>query len=161
MSSWIFQMGSVVEERMKVDFVAMGFRWKCERKRSSSMMELKNLIAQSMPPDENIFSRFKRSKRHFPEDYLPLTDEWGLWDYQSPPWKQIPNGETHSPNKLSTNSVQQTAPREMSKLSMIAHEARRVATETMLGYCKCTGIKVIPQITLPLEKPMKARRKAK
>jgi len=31
----------------------------------------------------------ERSRKHFLEDYLPLADEWGVWDNQVPPSIQI------------------------------------------------------------------------
>ena len=114
-------------------------------------------------PEEDIRRRFDRSHRHFIEEYLPLADEWGLWDNQSPPPRQIADSETHTRNELNamltSNSLQEAPPREMSEMSKIVLEAGRVATEKMLDYYKRMGIKVTPQMTLAPEKPKRVRRK--
>lgn len=114
-------------------------------------------------PEDDIRRRFDRSRRHFIEDYVPLADEWGLWDNHSPPAVQIADSATHSLEELQTmlasNSLQETPPREMSEMSKIVLEASRVATEKMLDYYKRMGIKVTPQMTLVPEKPKRVRRK--
>lgn len=114
-------------------------------------------------PEDDIRRRFERSRKHFIEDYVPLADEWGLWDNQSPPAVQIADSATHSLEELqimlASNSLQETPPREMSEMSKIVLEASRVATEKMLDYYKRMGIKVTPQMTLVPEKPKRARRK--
>ncbi len=114
-------------------------------------------------PEDDIRRRFERSRKHFIEDYVPLADEWGLWDNHSPPAVQIADSATHSLEELQTmlasNSLQETAPREMSEMSKIVLEASRVATEKMLDYYKRMGIKVTPQMTLVPEKPKRGRRK--
>jgi len=108
--------------------------------------------------------RFDRSRRHFIEDYLPLADEWGLWDNQLPPLRQIADSQTHTLHELKTmlksNVLQEAAPREMSEMSKIVLEAGRVSTEKMLDYYRRMGIKVTPQMTLAPEKPRRARRKS-
>jgi len=113
-------------------------------------------------PEEDVRRRFDRSRRHFLEDYLPLADEWGLWDNHSPPPRQIADSETHTLDQLhamlTSNNIQETPPREMSEMSKIVLEAGRVATEKMLDYYKRMGIKVTPQMTLAPEKPKRARR---
>ena len=114
-------------------------------------------------PEDDIRRRFERSRKHFIEDYVPLADEWGLWDNHSPPAVQIADSATHSleelQNMLASNSLQETPPREMSEMSKIVLEASRVATEKMLDYYKRMGIKVTPQMTLVPEKPKRVRRK--
>lgn len=114
-------------------------------------------------PEDDIRRRFERSRKHFIEDYVPLADEWGLWDNQSPPVMQIADSTTHSLEELQTmipsNILQETPPREMSGMSKIVLEASRVATDKMLDYYKCMGIKVTPQMTLVPEKPKRVRRK--
>ena len=114
-------------------------------------------------PEDDIRRRFERSRKHFIEDYVPLADEWGLWDNHSPPAVQIADSATHSLEQLQTmlasNSLQETAPREMSEMSKIVLEASRVATEKMLDYYKRMGIKVTPEMTLVPEKPKRVRRK--
>lgn len=113
-------------------------------------------------PEEDARRRFDRSRRHFLEDYLPLADEWGLWDNQSPPAVQIADSKTHTFDQLqamlTSDNIQETPPREMSEMSKIVLEASRVATEKMLDYYKRMGIKVTPQMTLAPEKPKRARR---
>jgi predicted ABC-type ATPase len=114
-------------------------------------------------PEDDIRRRFERSRKHFIEDYVPLADEWGLWDNQLPPVMQIADSTTHSLEELQTmiasNILQETPPREMSGMSKIVLEASRVATEKMLDYYKRMGIKVTPQMTLVPEKPKRVRRK--
>jgi predicted ABC-type ATPase len=115
-------------------------------------------------PEDDVRRRFDRSRRHFLEDYLPLADEWGLWDNQVPPPRQIADSETHTLDQLhamlTSNSLQEAPPREMSEMSKIVLEAGRVATEKMLDYYKRMGIKVTPQMTLAPEKPKRVRRKS-
>ena len=93
-----------------------------------------------------------------------LADEWGLWDNQMPPPRQIADSETHTLDQLhamlTSNSLQEAPPREMSEMSKIVLEAGRVATEKMLDYYKRMGIKVTPQMTLAPEKPKRVRGKA-
>lgn len=114
-------------------------------------------------PEDDIRRRFERSRKHFIEDYVPLADEWGLWDNHSPPAVQMADSATHSLEELQTmlasNSLQETPPREMSEMSKIVIEASRVATEKMLDYYKRMGIKVTPEMTLVPEKPKRVRRK--
>jgi len=114
-------------------------------------------------PEEDVRRRFERSRKHFMQDYVPLADEWGLWDNLSPPAVQIADSATHSLEELKTmlasQSVQEAPPREMSEMSKIVLEASRVATEKMLDYYKRMGIKVTPQMTLAPEKPKRVRRK--
>lgn len=115
-------------------------------------------------PEEDVRRRFERSRQHFLEDYLPLANEWGLWDNHSPPAVQIAASDTHTFDELKamfdTNTLQDSPPREMSEMSKIVLEASRVATEKMLDYYKRMGIKVTPQMTLAPEKPKRVRRKA-
>lgn len=114
-------------------------------------------------PDDDVRRRFDRSRRHFLEDYLPLADEWGQWDNQSPPAVQTADSKTHTLTELhamlASNRLQEEPPREMSEMSKIVLEASRVATEKMLAYYKLMGIKVTPQMTLAPQKPKRARRK--
>lgn len=113
-------------------------------------------------PEEDIRRRFDRSRRHFRADYLPLADEWVLWDNQSPPPQQVADSSTHSIEQLNamldSTSLQETPPREMSEMSKIGLEAGRVATAKMLDYYKRMGIKVTPQMTLAPERPKRARK---
>ena len=112
-------------------------------------------------PEDDVRRRFDRSRRHFLEDYLPLADEWGLWENQSPPAVQIADSKTHTLDQLhamlTSNSLQEAPPREMSEMSKIVLEASRVATEKMLDYYKRMGIKVTPQMTLAPERKKRVR----
>ncbi len=103
-------------------------------------------------PEADVRRRFERSRRHFLETYLPLADEWGVWDNQIPPPRQIADSETHNAEELHAmlqpDSIQETPKREMSEMSKIVLEAGRVATEKMLDLYKRMGIEVTPQMTL-------------
>ena len=74
------------------------------------------------------------------------------------------NSKTHTLDELhamiTSNSLQEAPPREMSEMSKIVLEASRVATEKMLDYYQRMGIQVTPQMTLAPEKPKRTRRKA-
>ncbi len=113
-------------------------------------------------PEEDVRRRFERSRKHFIDDYLPLADEWGLWDNESPPAVQIADSATHSIEQLiamlNTSTLQETPRREMSEMSKIVLEASRVATAKMLDYYKRMGIKVTPQMTLAPERKPRARK---
>lgn len=103
-------------------------------------------------PEDDVRRRFERSRRHFLEDYLLLADEWGLWDNQEPPARQIADSKLHDIEHLKamleSTSLQETPPQEMSEMSRIVLEASRAATEDMLDYYRRMGIKVTPQMTL-------------
>lgn len=115
-------------------------------------------------PEEDVLRRFDRSRRHFIEDYLPLADEWGLWDNAAPPPTKIADDTTHTLDQLqamlASNSLQEAPPREMSEMSKIVLEAGRVATEKMLDYYKRMGIKVTPEMTLAPERKKRAKKAA-
>lgn len=115
-------------------------------------------------PEDDIRRRFERSRKHFIEDYLPLADEWVLWDNALPPHRQIADSSTHNIEQLQTmlasNKVQEVPPMEMSEMVRIGLEASKVATEKMLDYYKRMGIRVTPQMTLAPEKPKRVRRKS-
>lgn len=78
--------------------------------------------------------------------------------------RQIADSETHTRNELNamltSHSLQEAPPREISEMSKIVLEASRVATEKMLDYYKRMGIQVTPEMTLAPEKPKRTRRKA-
>jgi predicted ABC-type ATPase len=115
-------------------------------------------------PEEDVLRRFDRSRRHFIEDYLPLADEWGLWDNHSPPAVKIADSKTHTLDQLqamlASNTLQEASTREMSEMSKIVLEASRVATEKMLDYYKRMGIKVTPEMTLAPERKKRAKKAA-
>ena len=114
-------------------------------------------------PDEDVRRRFVRSRGNFLDAYLPLADEWVLWDNALPPHRCIATSLTHSVEEvsimLSPHKLQESPPMEMSEMVRIGLEASRVATEKMLDHYKRMGIKVTPQMTLaPEEKPKRVRR---
>ena len=51
-------------------------------------------------PETDVRRRFERSRRHWLEDYLPLADQWGAWDNQTPPAMQIASSQTHTLEEL-------------------------------------------------------------
>jgi predicted ABC-type ATPase len=124
-------------------------------------VELRVRIGGHHVPEEDVLRRFERSRRHFLTDYLPLADEWGLWDNQSPPPEKIADSKSHSPEELhamlESLSVQEAPTREMSEMSKIVLEAGRVATVKMLDYYKRMGIKVTPEMTLAPERKKRVR----
>ena len=113
-------------------------------------------------PDEDVSRLFERSTRHFLEDYVPLADEWGVWDNCSPPPRQIADSDTHSPEELPAllypETLMETPPAPISDMSAMVLEAGRVATAKMLHHYKRMGIRVTPQMTLAPE-PVRRRRK--
>lgn len=113
-------------------------------------------------PEADVRRRFDRSRRHFIEDYLPLADEWVLWDNAEPPHRQIADSSTHTLDQLqamlTSSNLQETPPREMSEMVKIGLEASRVATAKMLDYYKRMGIKVTPQMTLAPERKKRVKK---
>lgn len=114
-------------------------------------------------PEEDVRRRFDRSRRHFLEDYLPLADAWVLWNNAEPPQRCIADSSTHSSDQLRAMLTSQTLleapPREMSEMVRLGLEAGRAATDKMLDSYKRLGIRVTAQMTLAPEKPKRARRK--
>ncbi|MEN3941801.1 AAA family ATPase [Prosthecobacter sp. SYSU 5D2] len=131
-----------------------------------SRVDLRVRLGGHHVPEADIRRRFDRSRRHWTHDYLPLADEWVLWDNQVPPPRQVADNKTHTLDQVqamfTSNTLQEAPLREMSEMSKIGLEAGRVATEKMLDYYKRMGIKVTPEMTLAPEKPVrKARSKTK
>ena len=115
-------------------------------------------------PEEDVRRRFLRSREHFLRDYLPLADEWVLWDNSSPPHSRLADSIVNSLAELhamlNATSVQEEAPQEMSEMSRIGLEAGRRATAKMLDYYKRMGIRVTPQMTLAPEPAKRVRKKS-
>lgn len=130
-----------------------------------SRVDLRVSLGGHHVPEADIRRRFDRNRRHWIQDYLPLADEWGLWDNQVPPPRQVADSQTHTLDQLlamlTSNSLQESPPREMSEMSKIVLEAGRVATEKMLDYYKRMGVQVTPEMTLAPKKSARAPRKAK
>lgn len=123
---------------------------------------LRTKLGDNHVPEDDVRRRFDRSRKHFMEDYLPLADEWVLWDNQSPPHQRLADNETHNLEELTamlnSSTLQEAQAREMSEMSKIGLEAGRVATEKMLDYYKRMGIKVTPQMTLAPEPKRRSRK---
>ena len=110
-------------------------------------------------PEADVRRRYERSRKHWLQDYLPLADEWGVWDNQRPPPRQIADSQTHTLPELhamlASNKLQETSLDEMSEMAKVVLEAGRVATEKMLDYYRRMGIEVTPEMTLAPEKPVR------
>lgn len=108
-------------------------------------------------PEEDVRRRYERSVRHFVEDYLPLADEWVLWENYSPPAREIACNTTHTLEQiqamLTTSTVKEAPTAEPSELVRLGLEASRVATAKMLDLYARMGIKVTPQMTLAPDSP--------
>jgi predicted ABC-type ATPase len=115
-------------------------------------------------PAADVVRRYERSLRHLLDDYLPLADEWGLWDNRNPPAMEIASHESHSLAQLreflTSCNVMETNPVIPSDTSAIVLEASRVATAKMLDYYKRMGIRVTPEMTLAPEPKRRAKKKA-
>lgn len=112
-------------------------------------------------PEADVRRRFERSRRQWLADYLPLADEWGAWDNQVPPPKQIADSQTHTHEELhamlESSNLREPATAELSEMARIVLEAGRVATEKMVDYYRRMGIAVTPEMTLAPEKRDQAR----
>jgi predicted ABC-type ATPase len=124
-------------------------------------VELRVRIGGHHVPEEDVLRRFERSRRHFIADYLPLADEWVLWDNAQPPHRRIADGSTHSIEQLTamlnSSSVQETSVMPMTDMVRIGLEAGQAATAKMLDYYKRMGIKVTPEMTLAPERKKRVR----
>jgi predicted ABC-type ATPase len=124
-------------------------------------VELRVRIGGHHVPEEDVLRRFDRSRKHFLTDYLPLADEWVLWDNIEPPHRRIADSSTHSPEQilamLHSSIVQETPVTPMSDMVRIGLEASQAATAKMLDYYKRMGIKVTPEMTLAPERKKRVR----
>jgi predicted ABC-type ATPase len=115
-------------------------------------------------PAEDVVRRYERSRKHLLEDYLPLADEWGVWDNRNPPAVEIASHETHSlpglREFLASCQVMEKNPEIPSNTSAIVLEASRVATAKMLDYYKRMGIRVTPEMSLAPEPKRRVRKKS-
>ena len=106
-------------------------------------------------PANDVARRYDRSRLHFLKDYLPLADEWGVWENIIPPPRQIAGSGTHSipelTKLLTSPKLMESKPIEPDAMTAMVLEAGRVATEKMLDYYKRMGIKVTPEMTLAPE----------
>lgn len=103
-------------------------------------------------PEEDIRRRFQRSRKGVIRHYLPLADEWGVWDNSTPPPRKFADSRTQTPEQLlamlKSSNLMEEPIREESEMTRIVLEAGRVATEKMLDYYRRMDIKVTPQMTL-------------
>jgi predicted ABC-type ATPase len=111
-------------------------------------------------PEADVRRRFARSRQHFLEDYLPLADEWTLWDNAQPPLQRVADNSTHHPEQIKamidSSSLQEPSEDRMPEMVRLGLEASRAATAKMLDFYKRMGIRVTPQMTLAPE-PKKRR----
>ena len=114
-------------------------------------------------PDEDVARRFERSTRHFLENYLPLADEWTVWDNLLPPAKKIASHFSHTPADLPAlfypTSLMETYPAPLTSMEEMVLEASRVATAKMLIHYKRMGIRVTPMMTLAEDQTPRRRKK--
>lgn len=103
-------------------------------------------------PEADIRRRFERSRRHRLTDYLPLAEEWVLWDNSSPPHQRVAGSKTHRTEEsqvmLNPSTTQETAPYELSEMERLGMEASRIATAKTIEHYRRMGIEVTPQMTL-------------
>ncbi len=111
-------------------------------------------------PERDVLRRFERSKRHFVEDYLPLADEWVVWDNAVPPPRRMADNNTHRAEEIKTlldsskiqesptQGISKQIPEQMPEAVRLGLEAGRAATAKMLDYYRRMGIEVTPQMTL-------------
>jgi predicted ABC-type ATPase len=111
-------------------------------------------------PDEDVRRRFDRSRKHFIEDYLPLADEWVLWDNAQPPHLLLADSSTHDIKQLNamiaSTNLQEAAAQPVTEMVRMGLESSRAATTKMLDYYKRMGIRVTPQMTLAPEPKKRA-----
>ncbi|TDU81593.1 putative ABC-type ATPase [Prosthecobacter fusiformis] len=115
-------------------------------------------------PDGDVERRFSRSHRHFIADYLPLADEWHLWNNTQPPSVEIANSLQDSPETarqwFNEIHLMETPPRTILEPTRIALEAHQRATAKMVDFYKRMGIKVTPEMTLAPERKPRTRKAA-
>ncbi len=115
-------------------------------------------------PDDDVSRRFGRSVQHFLTDYLPLADEWTVWDNYSPPSEIIAESSTHSLGELKallqSETLMETPHAPLSPLAEMVLESSRVATAKMLDFYKRMGIRVTPWMTLAPEPAPRRRKKS-
>lgn len=98
-------------------------------------------------------------KRHFIADYLPLAEEWVLWDTAVPPHTWGADKPTKSNARLnSPPGTSTSASRDVGDVKNRSRSQPRVATAKMLDYYKRMDVKVTPQMTLAPVKPKRPRK---
>lgn len=100
-------------------------------------------------PDEAIRRRFKRSVENFLEVYLPLADEWKVWDNEGDQMKGIADSDACSREEITTQltemMLRETSHRKLSPESERALHALQLAYEDAKAENKRWGFLMIPQ----------------
>lgn len=108
-------------------------------------------------PPADVRRRFRRSRERFLADYLPLADEWAVWDTTTLPFTLMADSRTHRPEDgralLEAPPFRESPPQDWSEIIRLCFEASRSATAKKLAYYKRMGIKVTPQMTLAPRSP--------
>lgn len=108
-------------------------------------------------PEADVRRRFRRSRAQFTDIYLPLADEWVLWDNSRPPHKRVADSTTHRPEEISTmldsSNVKEDAPVEPPECVRLGLEASQAATLKWLDFYRRMGIEVTPEMTLAKKQP--------
>jgi predicted ABC-type ATPase len=103
-------------------------------------------------PSEDIARRFSRSRQLLLDLYLPLADEWTVWNNAFPPARVIATHRNCSREQLRTmlesSELMETADADQPDIVQKGLRASRAATEEMLEYYRRMGVKVTPQMTL-------------
>ncbi len=112
-------------------------------------------------PEDDVCRRFDRSRKHVIEDYLPLADDWVLWDNSEPPHLRLADSSTHDIEQLkamiASSNLKEGPHLPVPEMVRIGLEASEAATAKMLDYYKRLGIRVTPQMTLAPEPKKRAR----
>ena len=94
-------------------------------------------------PEDDVCRRFDRSRKHVIEDYLPLADDWGVWDNHLPPAIKIAGSGRHSLSELNelliSSKLMETAATKPDTITEMVLEASEAATAKMLDYYKLMG----------------------
>ncbi len=103
-------------------------------------------------PATDIERRFPRSRELPPDPYLPLADEWTMWNNTFPPPREIANFENCNRRRLrdmiEASESMETADTGQPDIFKKGLKAGRKATEEMLEYYRRMGVVVTPQMTL-------------
>lgn len=103
-------------------------------------------------PAADIERRFTRSRKLLLDLYLPLADEWGVWDNSFPPARQIAGSGTCDLKQLrkmlEPSTLKETGDPQLSVHAQRVLKASRDVTEEMLEYYRRMGVKVTPRMTL-------------
>ena len=103
-------------------------------------------------PAADVKRRFARSRKRLLDLYLPLADEWGVWDNDVPPAHRVAGDESCDLSQLremlEPSKLEETAEPRLSVHSQRVLKASREATEEMLEYYRRMGVKVTPRMTL-------------